>query len=530
MSRRSSRRRGQLPNHDEIINTSTDNNIIHHKRYDFQPATAQDAADISRRRELENLKFASGIQPSCTDFGPQREHNYPGYLFCKGCKEWDDRPRENKRAKRSQNRYKCTAGHTSFLHPTTRSTDWMPSKLRKREDEEELFSNSTINDEHMEGTQEIENELFRDPERVTRTPDTVQEIDALKAQIEDLEREVMILNSMHTQGQEKIKKLQNDKNALNNTIHRMKRELEVLKMQKPASVREGVLSAIDSVVKTFFRRLSPKRIGKEISDACWEYRDGVAKFSIMQKARKYLREHVFTPHAILRKLDIAGGICNLKAYMVLVGVERDSKDPLCEYGRDTTILPHEWRIRQASKLANDYADTILKMKHYQTMHGECVEFEDIIKFTRILFQAFGLDEPATCRSIDIALTLDGSHLTKHLAFVMAGIKMVDCLLKNPLTGNFDLNPDQDEKDYNIQSRRWSFPFKFCMGKETDAMYREEFSEIFEVFNNASKPGQTIFEGWEPLNFANPADMAAIQKMLGIGGACKVKTFFVIAAP
>ena len=67
---------------------------------------------------------------------------------------------------------------------------------------------------------------------------------------------------------------------------------------------------------------------------------------------------MFTPHAILRKLDIAGGICNLKAYMVLVGVERDSKDPLRDYGRDATIFLHEWRIRQASKLANDYADTI----------------------------------------------------------------------------------------------------------------------------------------------------------------------------
>ena len=69
------------------------------------------------------------------------------------------------------------------------------------------------------------------------------------------------------------------------------------------------------------------------------------------------------------------------------------------------------------------------------MHGECVvAFEDIVKFTVILFKAFGLDKPETCRIIDIALTLDGLHLTKHLAFVMTGVKMVDCLLKDPLTG------------------------------------------------------------------------------------------------
>ena len=50
------------------------------------------------------------------------------------------------------------------------------------------------------------------------------------------------------------------------------------------------------------------------------------------------------------------------------------------------------------------------------------------------------------------------------------------------------------------------------------MYREDLSKIFELFNDVSKPGQTIFEGWEPLDFANPADMAAIQKILGIRGA------------
>ena len=63
-----------------------------------------------------------------------------------------------------------------------------------------------------------------------------------------------------------------------------------------------------------------------------------------------------------------------------------------------------------------------------------------------------------------------------------------------------------------------------MGKDTNKIYCEEFSEIFQMFDDASKPGQQIFEGWEPLNFANPANMAAIQRMLGIGGACKIVTF------
>ena len=61
-----------------------------------------------------------------------------------------------------------------------------------------------------------------------------------------------------------------------------------------------------------------------------------------------------------------------------------------------------------------------------------------------------------------------------------------------------------------------------MGKETQAMYQESFKDIFEILSCATNIGQTEFPGWKPLNFSNPEDMAAIQKCLGLGGACKVK--------
>ena len=97
----------------------------------------------------------------------------------------------------------------------------------------------------------------------------------------------------------------------------------------------------------------------------------------------------------------------------------------------------------------------------------CMENESnlrILWITKIPFAAFELDEPASKISIDIVLTLDGSHLTKHLEFVTTGFKLVDCLVKNPLTGNYDLDPNQEEKYLKIQSWQWCFPMKFCMGK------------------------------------------------------------------
>ena len=80
-----------------------------------------------------------------------------------------------------------TVGHTIFLHPTTCSNDWMPSKLRKTDGEKVKFSNSIINNVCMEGTEEIENELWDDPKQSTIMSDKVKEIYVLKVQIEDLE-------------------------------------------------------------------------------------------------------------------------------------------------------------------------------------------------------------------------------------------------------------------------------------------------------------------------------------------------------
>jgi hypothetical protein len=165
------------------------------------------------------------------------------------------------------------------------------------------------------------------------------------------------------------------------------------------------------------------------------------------------------------------------------------------------------------------------MNHHVTENGECIEFTDVIDITEKISKSFGLSEIAKHRAIDMSLTLDGSQLTNKLSFVMAGLKLVDLAVRNPITGEYKLDPNCEGSTYLPQSRKWCFPLKFCMGKETTAMYQDEFQDLFDIFVDASKPGQKVFSGWEPIHFSNPADMAAIQKVLGIGGAAKVMTFF-----
>ena len=119
------------------------------------------------------------------------------------------------------------------------------------------------------------------------------------------------------------------------------------------------------------------------------------------------------------------------------------------------------------------------------------------------------------------LTLDGAQLTSKLSFVMTGLKLIDHAVRNPITGKYKLDPTQEGSLYLPQSRKWYFLMAFCMGKETKKMYQKEFHELFHIFIDASKPNQDMFPDWEPINFANAANMPAIQKVLEIQGAAKI---------
>ena len=59
----------------------------------------------------------------------------------------------------------------------------------------------------------------------------------------------------------------------------------------------------------------------------WSVQEGIAQFEILRHARSYLRAFVYTPQAVLRALDMAGGVCNLKAYEVIQKTEFLSRGP-----------------------------------------------------------------------------------------------------------------------------------------------------------------------------------------------------------
>ena len=448
--RRSKRRNQEEPNEDD-----TCNKVLSYKR--GERACISDA-EMAIRRQKQRLMCDGGLKPSCTDFGGDRKELYPGFFFCQQCDDWDNRQIENKKLKQSSKRYSCRAGHKSFISPTTKLKSWCSDNVKKR------LKETTEGD--------MENEIRNDDDEseLGIQSETTPELATLRTipQQADVDDESSTIASVGTD--DPVATLQNELNQLRCENELMKQRLvtEILDLKKekqnlqkevsrlnrlvkkycevltrPKSLAEGIETAINYIVNNFFASQAASTVGKIIGDVAWKIRGGAAQFKIMQHARSYLRAFVYTPQAVLKAMDMAGGICNMKAYDIIRKIETESRDRLHDYKQDSSVLPHEWKVRAASKRMNQYCQKILPMKHYHTQHGECLEYEDCKKFLFFLFKAFGLTDVAARRSVDIALTLDGSNPTKNVSFVMSGIKLVDIACMNPHTGVLDLDPGTD---------------------------------------------------------------------------------------
>ena len=68
------------------------------------------------------------------------------------------------------------------------------------------------------------------------------------------------------------------------------------------------MDSISVVVKKYYWQTGAKKLGEVISDVCWNLREGFTQHFLMSKARTYIRDVVYTPQAVLKALDLAGGV------------------------------------------------------------------------------------------------------------------------------------------------------------------------------------------------------------------------------
>ena len=164
-----------------------------------------------------------------------------------------------------------------------------------------------------------------------------------------------------------IEELRDERKQNMRKISSLESKISNIEVSGATNLTNAIQSAINAVLSSpRFCRLGGRKIGQAISNACWEVRNGIARNQIMKTARSYLRDHVFTPSNILRAMDLAGGVCNLQAYEVIRSVEFVAKDPYGINNKRESVLPHEWRVRHASKKLHQYCDVVIPMKHHIT--------------------------------------------------------------------------------------------------------------------------------------------------------------------
>ena len=83
---------------------------------------------VMKRHDL--YKRGRGCATTCLSFGKDRRVEFPDYFFCHGCDLLEDAVESGgKRARREQQKYTCTAGHSALVgHPTTLKKEYRASE------------------------------------------------------------------------------------------------------------------------------------------------------------------------------------------------------------------------------------------------------------------------------------------------------------------------------------------------------------------------------------------------------------------
>jgi hypothetical protein len=419
--------------------------------------------------------------PTCCTFGRNRKAIYPNYFFCANCTQWDNeilRVRKTTISTRP-NRLRCLASHSSFIFPTDKleglndvisSATW-PCKKNKK-----TAAVTPSMDDMIAVTPSTDDMM--DPIAESNTPDDVMD------PIEVIEREsILRLLVQKDQEIEHLKKqLENSKKLVffycctcnsevpknNGTTNEADEDLG------PASaLNEVVLAAVNKAVSSDnrFVRYGKVRKGRLVAKAVFnpDFALGSCLPYIIDKAKLWLKNNVYTPWKILKAMDIAGGSLNYTELEVLRQVETQGK----KYYRGS-VLPCTADIKRAATKLEPKADVLVPFKEYQSPWGKGIKFCEA-RALRVVCKSFGVLEKAKEREVSVSESIDAAEITKNMSLITAGFKTadvdaVDPISKKPLCIGGLYN--------NMQFRNNVFPLQLIVAKETKDSY-EAFKGFFD---------------------------------------------------
>ena len=198
-----------------------------------------------------------------------------------------------------------------------------------------------------------------------------------------------------------------------------------------------VNAALDEVVNEHATGFTKPHIASCLVLVLWTYASAICQSFMILLVKKWLRENVFTPWAILREMDLAGGTLSYEGLELLRCIEMSGKKHVCN-----CVIPSSAQLKQTAKKVEKFASELCPFNVVPCELGEMIQFA-FIKTVGMILKAFGLHDIAKVDSVTLAESIDGADLLKHLGHTTASFKPINRRGRCPLTSRLLLN--------NIQS-------------------------------------------------------------------------------
>jgi hypothetical protein len=473
---------------------------------------------------------------TCCDFGVNRLIDFPHGDFCHPCKLWENRDPTNSRISRSSRRYACQRTHESLICPQMKERSWWDkSGAEEKRGEEEKESRSALSSPAASPLRIIFRRKggivaaakYHGLRMVMRKKLNVAELDRneLQEKLVAAERRAKDAESRTEKYRTDLKKCQSSRRKADKLVKQLRLEKAT---SKPSCIKVGIHDALDQLIKDHYPRFRIKNLLNDIADALWLWREGICQDAFVDKAKKHLKENVFSLLNICRAMDLFGGMLNYQSLRVLRWIEIDAlKDS------SNLLFPAPTTLTGFISNFTGFCSHFVNVNFFKNNFGEGFEFnhKDLIS---LIWTYTGKDKVAEQQPTKLVLTSDGSKLTNNINVVLMGLKETEAYQSMPLIGSHLLkrshNQDSEhDGTLSVQSAFLSFPVLAQLGPESadmiDGVFKRKYRSIMES-TVADSQGQNIwFPNWKPFEVYCPSDQKFSWLATKAGGAAKVKKYF-----
>jgi len=168
---------------------------------------------------------------------------------------------------------------------------------------------------------------------------------------------------------------------------------------------------------------------KDISDALWLWKEGICQDAFVDKAKRHLRENVFSLLNICCTMDLFGRMLNYKLLRVLQWIEIDALND-----SSNLLFPAPTALTRFIHNFTGFCSNFVNVNFFKNNFGKGFEFshKDSIN---LIWKHTGKDVVAEQRPTKLVLTSDGSKLTNTINVVLMGLKEMEAYQSMPLIGS-----------------------------------------------------------------------------------------------